>query len=85
MSVMCLGSCQDMSLPRGDGEYGRELPVERRLPTVGGTSAELGDPEATLGNPIGLVLERLTVADLKKIDTGHTRYEIKVPKIQAVV
>lgn len=85
MSIMCTGSCPDMSLPRGDGEYGRELPVERRLPTVGGTSAELGDPEATLGNPIGLVLERLTVPDLKKTDISHKIYEIKVPKIQAVV
>lgn len=82
---MCTGSCPDMYLPRGDGEYGRELPVERRLPTVGGTSAELGDPEATLGNPIGLVLERLTVPDLKKTDISHKIYEIKVPKIQTVI
>lgn len=40
--------------------------MERRLPIVWGTSAELGDPEPTLGNPMGLVLERLTVPDLKK-------------------
>lgn len=32
---------------------------------VWGTSAELGDPEPTFGNPIGLVLERRTVPDLK--------------------
>lgn len=54
-----------MSLPRGEGEYGRELPMERRRLTVWGTSAEMGDPEVILGNPIGLVLERLTVPDLR--------------------
>lgn len=32
---------------------------------VWGTSAELGDPEPTFGNPMGLVLERRTVPDLK--------------------
>lgn len=55
---------ENMSLPRGEGEYGRELPMERRRLTVWGTSAEMGDPEVILGNPIGLVLERLTVPDL---------------------
>lgn len=40
--------------------------MERRLPTVGGTSAALGAPEAPLGKPMGLVLERLTVPDLKQ-------------------
>lgn len=40
--------------------------MERRLPTVGGTSAELGEPEAPLGKPMGLVLERLTVPDLQQ-------------------
>ena len=54
-----------MFLPRGDGEYGRELPVDRRRPRVWVTSAELGDPEPTLGKPMGLVLERRTVPDLE--------------------
>lgn len=40
--------------------------MERRLPTVGGTSAELGEPEGPLGKPMGLVLERLTVPDLQQ-------------------
>lgn len=40
--------------------------MERRRPTFGGTSTELGDPEPTFGNPRGLVLERLTVPDLNK-------------------
>lgn len=38
--------------------------MDRRRPTVCGVSAELGDPELTLGKPMGLVLERLTVPDL---------------------
>lgn len=40
--------------------------MESRLPTVGGMSVELGEPEAPLGKPMGLVLERLTVPDLKQ-------------------
>ena len=44
----------------------RELPVERRRPTVWALSAELGDPEPTFGKPMGLVLDRLTVPDLER-------------------
>lgn len=59
--------------------------MERRLPTVWGTSAELGDPEPTLGNPIGLVLERLTVPDLKDTKRCHKKHKVRLPKIQVTV
>lgn len=50
--------------------------MERRLPTLGGTSVVLGAPDAPLGKPMGLVLERLTVPDLKH--DKHNVFEIKV-------
>lgn len=34
-------------------------------------SAELGDPEPVLGNPMGLVLDRLTVPDLEQTNTRY--------------
>lgn len=52
--------------------------MERRLPTVGGTSAGLGEPEAPLGKPMGLVLERLTVPDLQQNKDKCEKGELKI-------
>lgn len=58
---------------KGEGEYGLEDPVDSLRPTPCAVSAGTGEQEPIFRKPMGLVLDRLTTADLGDpwgFDTG---------------
>lgn len=69
-------NCSKLSLPSGDGEYGRQDPVESRRPTVCAASAGAGEQEPGRGKPIGLVLDLRTTADLRRKKRLLPRWQV---------
>lgn len=69
-------NCSKLSLPSGDGEYGRQDPVESRRPTVCAVSAGAGEQEPGRGKPIGLVLDLRTTADLRRKKRLLPRWQV---------